>query len=83
MRSTDIRNCGGDDQIVKVLPNSTIFVNKKCEVISNICTEVKPFSRASVRSPAKLLSYALFTSLGSPKNPKEYTYNPEYNTPSL
>lgn len=50
MKSIYIRNCGNDHQIVKVLPNSSISVNEKCEAISNVCTDVKQFSRASVSS---------------------------------
>lgn len=54
MSSTYVRNCGGDDQVVTVFKNSSLFVNEKCEVISNVCTNVKPFRRASVISHEKV-----------------------------
>lgn len=84
MRSNYIHNCGGENQIVKVLPNSTIYVNQKCELISNICTEVKPFSKASVRfQQSVIVDNNLLFLTGSFENPKEQSCYPEHKSPSL
>lgn len=85
IRTNVIRNCGDGNQIIKVLPNSSIYVNQKCEVISNICTDVKPFSRASVSTEfCRLVEYhELCLLLGHVESPEEHVNNVEQNTSSM
>lgn len=49
IRSNYIRNCNGDsDPIIKIYPNSSIIINSNCELISNVCNDVKKFTKFCV-----------------------------------
>ena len=41
MKWNNIKNCGGDGQIIKVYENSTVQLTKDCEIIPNTCVTVK------------------------------------------
>lgn len=43
-----IKNCNGNNQIIKISENSSTTVNNKCEVFSYTCADVKTYNRASV-----------------------------------
>jgi hypothetical protein len=48
MMMKDLKNCGDENQVVKVSENSTTIVNDKCEVFSHTCANVKTYGKADV-----------------------------------
>lgn len=51
MRSNFIKNCDGEtDQVIRVLPNSSVHITQKCEYISNVCIEVRNHSTRKVKA---------------------------------
>lgn len=43
-----MENCGGESQILKIDPNVTVSLTKKCEIIIKGCGETKPFKTLTV-----------------------------------
>lgn len=52
-----IRNCGGENQIVKVSENSSAWVNDKCEIMTNTCANVRTYNSAMVRGFCNRIEY--------------------------
>lgn len=48
VRVVNINNCGGPNQVIKVLKNSTISFNSKCQMESRACSIVTGFETALV-----------------------------------
>lgn len=49
MRITNVKNCGGPDQVIKIATNSTVKLTPQCEMIPNSCIETKGFKTAQVK----------------------------------
>lgn len=50
IKLSTVRNCGDENQIIKVTENSTLTINENCEVFSNVCAMVSAdYDKAIVR----------------------------------
>lgn len=50
IKSVSIRNCNENNKnVVRIMPNSSLFISDNCDIISNVCGEYDGFSTASVR----------------------------------
>lgn len=54
VKSKYIRNCANTENIIKVFSNSSVHLNKKCEMYSNVCNEFSETFNKTMAS--KLLS---------------------------
>lgn len=49
VKLSKIKNCGDNNQIIKISENSTMTMNDDCEIFSNICADVNAYNQAMVR----------------------------------
>lgn len=56
------RNCGGENQIIRILDNSTVEI-KKCEILSFTCSDILPYKTAMVNFFFQYYTWNLVNSL--------------------
>lgn len=49
MKVTKVVNCAGDDAVIIMNPNTTIKLNKDCEIIPITCIKTKGFQKAMIK----------------------------------
>lgn len=62
MEIVDAKNCGGENQVVKMI-NVSFNINEKCEVSSQSCSIIRPFKTASVKKEALWFPSFLLTAI--------------------
>lgn len=48
MSISNIKNCGDENQVIKVAENSTLTITDDCEVFTNVCANVNAYDQAIV-----------------------------------
>lgn len=44
-----VKNCGDDQSVVTLNSNTTVKLNKKCQIVPNTCIKTKGFTSANVK----------------------------------
>ena len=57
MKFNYLKNCGDDEQVIKVYENSTIELTKNCELIANTCVTLKKYTKAIVSAMLTVMIY--------------------------
>jgi hypothetical protein len=48
MRMKSLENCGGSNAVIRVIENTTMEINKKCEYIPNSCAIIRGYQTGIV-----------------------------------
>lgn len=58
-----LRNCKDNSNVMRISQNSTVNLNKDCNLISDVCTSVlRDYAKTSVRIIAKKENFVMFNS---------------------